>query len=503
MTSRCTTRSSPNRSKVTFGLAIVVALVTNPGCQQQQPPIAASANPTPAPPKKATSIRLEPADSQPAFKPSAPTPPPATGGLADLAAAARDTEFDLPQFDESAILASGLRKLAGQHITIYTDLPPGEEIDELPRLFDAAVPLWCDYFSIPREKLADWKLIGSVMKEKSRFTAVGLYQASLPDFTTGYTVGSQLWLYDQPSAYYRRHLLLHEGTHAFMLRWLHGAGPPWYMEGMAELLSTHHWKDGELKLAIMPANRDEVPYWGRIKIIKDDVAADKGLSLIDVMKYDAQAHLQLEPYGWCWGAAWFLDKHPLTHNAFADLQQSTRDRTLEFSKRFYERVKNDWPAITEDWQLFTHECDYGYDVPRAVVMRKAATELPAAGATVTLATDRGWQSTGFRLIAGKKYDLKATGRYTIVANPKTWPCEAGGITIHYHRGQPLGMLLAGISETDPPATGPSPLTTPTAIGLSHNLTPTVTGTLFLKINEASSALADNTGTLRVAVRESP
>ncbi len=503
MTPRRTNRSSLSVPRISLGLAIVVALVANPGCQQQppKPPAPVSVHPA-QPARKAPPTRLELANSQPASQAAAITPPQPTGDLANLVAAAQQAEFDLPKLDEAAILASGLRKLTGQHITLYTDLPPAADIDDLPRAFDAAVPLWCDYFSIPRDKLNAWKLIGSVMKEKSRFAAVGLYPASLPDFATGYTVGSQVWLYDQPSAYYRRHLLLHEGTHAFMLRWLHGAGPPWYMEGMAELLATHHWKDSELKLAIMPASRDEVPYWGRIKIVKDDVAAGKGLSLIDVMKYDAHAHLKLEPYGWCWAAAWFLDQHPLAHAAFAGLQQSTRDRTLEFSKRFYERVKNDWPAITEDWQLFTHECDYGYDVPRAVVMRKAATDLPATGATITLATDRGWQSTGYRLSAGKTYELKATGRYTIATTPKPWPCEAGGITIRYHRGQPLGILLAGVSETEPPTASQSPLTTPTPIGLNNNLALTTTGTLFLKINEAASGLADNTGTLSVTIRES-
>lgn len=423
-------------------------------------------------------------------------------GLLLFAAPVLAADFDLPQLDEAAVLGSGLRKLVGQHITLYTDLPPTADIDELPRVFDAAVPLWSDYFSIPRDKLTDWKLVGSVMKEKSRFAAVGLYPANLPEFANGYNVGSQIWLYDQSSAYYRRHLLLHEGTHAFMLRWLHGAGPPWYMEGMAELLSTHRWNKGELQLAIMPAARQEMPTWGRIKIIKDDIAAGKGLSLIDVMKYDSRAHLRLEPYGWCWAAAWFLDHHPLSHAAFADLQKSTRDRSLAFSKRFYERLKNDWPALTEDWQIFTHECDYGYEVPRAVVSRRPVLDLPSEGATITLATDRGWQSTGFRLAAGKNYDLKATGRYTIAQNLHTLPCEAHGITIHYHRGQPLGVLLAAVSDTNPPTTT-TPLITPTSIGRQHNLTPTTTGTLYLKINEASSMLSDNIGTLTVTVQEVP
>lgn len=487
-----------------LALALLIALLTHPGCQQQPtkpPPTTTAASQSP-PARKTTPTPPAATTAKPPPKSTTPPPQQPPGKFADLVAAARETEFDLPKLDEAAILASGLRKLTGQHITIYTDLPSTTEIDELPVAFDAAVPIWCDYFSLPREQLNDWKLVASVMKEKSRFAAVGLFPASLPDFANGYSLGSQLWLYEQPSDYYRRHLLLHEGTHAFMLRWLQGAGPPWYMEGMAELLATHHWKNGELKLAIMPANRDEVPYWGRIKMIKDDVAAGSGLSLIDVMKYDTQAHLQVEAYAWCWAATWFLDHHPLTQSAFAELKNSSRDRTLEFSRRFYERLKNDWPAITEDWQIFTAECDYGYDVPRAVVMRKAVTDLPPTGATITLATDRGWQSTGFRLSAAKKYELTASGRYTLATNPRPLPCEPGGITLHYHRSRPLGIVLAAVTEIDGATPGEkTPLITPLPIGLSGNVTTSADGTLFLKINEATSNLNDNTGTLAVIIRE--
>ena len=41
------------------------------------------------------------------------------------------------------------------------------------------------------------------------------------------------------------------------------------MEGMAELLSTHRWAEGRLTLNWIPTSREEVPMWGRIKIIKD------------------------------------------------------------------------------------------------------------------------------------------------------------------------------------------------------------------------------------------
>jgi hypothetical protein len=251
-----------------------------------------------------------------------------SGSMADLAAQAKKSEFDLPAVDEERVLAAGLRKLSGRHLVLYTDLPMNSALDELPAVFDAAVPLWYAYFGVPAEKVETWQVVGSVMKHKERFARAGLFPESLPDFPNGYSAGSQLWLYDQPSDYYRRHLLLHEGTHAFMLRWLGGAGPPWYMEGMAELLATHAWKDGRLQLGIMPRDKQEVPYWGRVKIVKDETAAGRAMSLIDIMRYDAHAHVKVEAYGWCWAAAAFLHAHPLTKVAFQELQGQVSDRTL-------------------------------------------------------------------------------------------------------------------------------------------------------------------------------
>src|SRR3972149_4525471 len=92
------------------------------------------------------------------------------------------------------------------------------------------------------------------------------------------------WFDDQPSDYYRRHLFLHEGVHGFMNTMLGGCGPVWYMEGMAEMLSTHSWKDGRLTLNFMPKDRDEVPEWGRIKLIKDAVADNRTQSLRSVFE---------------------------------------------------------------------------------------------------------------------------------------------------------------------------------------------------------------------------
>ena len=321
-------------------------------------------------------------------------------------------------------------------------------MDELPRVFDAAVPLWCEYFGVDPAKVAEWKIVGCVMKDKERFLGAGLFRENLPPFPHGYSAGSQLWLYDQPSDYYRRHLLLHEGTHAFMSRWLGGCGPPWYMEGMAELLGTHRWEGGKLTLAHLPRTKDEVPYWGRVKIVKDEFAASRGMPLIGIMKYDSQAHLRTEPYGWCWAAANFLDQHPQTQAAFRELKSHTKDRTIDFSKTFYERLKERVARNRRGLAALRRDCDYGYDVARAATVRKPAVDLPAGGATVTIAADRGWQSSGFKLRAGRLINSRPAGRYQVAAEPKPWPCEAGGVTIRYHRGQPLGMLLAAVSDEE-------------------------------------------------------
>src|SRR5262245_62756609 len=291
-----------------FLATALLALVLT-GCEpqaQSQPPTVPPAKPQTAPTKTASPSPASREQSKSVVEQSK-TRQNAT--FSDLVATARATEFDLPKLEEGKIAAAGIRRIEGQHLVLYTDLPAAKDVDELPQVFDAAVPLWCSYFAIEPSKLADWKLVASIMKDRDRFVGAGLYPQRLPDFQFGFNIGSQIWVYEQPSAYYRRHLLLHEGTHAFMLRWLRGAGPPWYMEGMAELLGTHRWEAGQLTLGIMPARKEDVPYWGRIKIIKDEVAAGRPLSLVDIWRYDAHAHLQVEAYAWCWAASSFLDQH--------------------------------------------------------------------------------------------------------------------------------------------------------------------------------------------------
>ncbi len=440
--------------------------------------------------------------------PSQPAPPRerTEGTLNDLVNQANAAEFRLPEIDEAKVAAAGIRKLSGRHITIYTDLAPDPAVGELPKVFDLALPQWIAYFELDDKIAVDWRVNGYLMKDKENFAAVGLLHDNLPPFLNGFQRGSEFWWYDQPGTFYRRELMLHEGTHAFMMRFLGGMGPPWYAEGMAEYLGTHKWEGGDLALAYNPRTKEEAPFWGRVKVIKDEYAASRGMLLKNVFDYGPRAHLKTEPYGWCWGAALFLDNHPLTQKAFRKLPKTAGDRSIDFSNNFLKEIEADLPAINEDWQLFIINVDYGYDVPRAAVLRQAdVVPLPAGGATVTIASDRGWQSSGFAVEAGKTYKITASGRYHVAKTPQPWPCEPGGITIHYHRGKPLGMLLAAIGDTRLEGDAKTPLANPTAVGALAEITPNFAGTLYLSINEAAAGLADNEGKLSVKMerKENP
>ena len=180
----------------------------------------------------------------------------------------------------------------------------------------------------------------------------GLLPRDLPNFPHGFSRNYELWIYDQPSDYYRRHLLIHEGVHGFMNTVLGGCGPRWYMEGMAEMLSTHHWKDGRLELNYFPKNREEVPEWGRIRLIRDAVADNRALPLRTVIDGPRNLQKETELYAWSWAAAVFLDHHPSYRDRFQQLYKRVNQR--DFNQYVYDVYKKDWHAVERGMAGFYH-----------------------------------------------------------------------------------------------------------------------------------------------------
>jgi len=404
----------------------------------------------------------------------------------------------LPRIDEARARAAGIRRLSSQRLTLYTDLPKDPSIDELPAVFDQAFGQWCDYFGLDPKQYPEWRMTGCLIKEKLRFEAAGLMPATLPDFTgRGYTQQYQCWVYNQTSPYYRRHLLLHEGTHGFMSTLLGGFGPPWYAEGMAELLAVHRWENGRLKMNVYPASGAETLKWERIEIVQNDFAARRALRLSDVLAYDFRAHRKLEPYGWSWAAAAFLENHPRYHDRFHRLWQFVKDP--DFNRRFVETYGDEGGQLAEEFQVFVADIAYGYDFQRTQLDFTPGHRLRTSGESVSVAADRCWQNSGLRLEAGKSYRLDAKGRYEVAKTPRVWWCEPGGVSIRFLHSRPLGVLLAAVRPDGKDSATTSPLISPTVVGTGTTIRPSVSGTLFLRINNSAGELNNAAGSLTVRV----
>jgi hypothetical protein len=507
-------------------LFLLSAIVCSLGCENKTNSVPSPAL-TSAPLGKSTTKKNEPkatpivADATPVVaklvgKVSAinqqqqPTSQPTRPSLAELAQDKTQpilTEVDplrFPQPEMNAALcqARGIRKLESKHLILYTDIPTSPAIEELPHLFDTALPQWCKYFHIPETRLEKWKMLGVLAQNREKFLNTGLWPKEIPEFLNGFTRAGQFWCYEQESDYYRRHLVLHEGTHGFMEACLGYMGPPWYAEGMAELLGTHTWKNGKLTLGVMPHHKEQFPLWGRLKIVRDDFNSNNGQTLEQIMSYSADAHRQVRPYAWCWAAAIFFDRTSDTQTPFRQLPQALGEPEAAFNTRFWNTLPSPAPHTREAWQWFVANADYGYDLERESILRlKTLIDLPTSGAKTKVLANRGWQSTGWRLAAGQKYHIRATGEFQIAHVKKPYISQADGITLRYVRGQPLGKLLAAVTD-EGQSPGLSPLLSPVPIGTSGHITCDNPGVLYLRINDSPAELSDNEGELEVTVEKS-
>ncbi len=394
-----------------------------------------------------------------------------------------------------------MRIFAGKRITLITDVPASPEIEALPAEFDQAYPQWCAYFGLMEQAKAEWHVNAFLMADKQRFASAGLIPDNLPPFLNGYALGLDLWLNEQPSGYYRRHLLLHEGTHAFMHSLLGGVGPPWYAEGMAELLATHRLVDGRLMLNAFPQRREDVPQLGRIKLVRDAVAAGRLMAVDEVLSYGPTAYRDNAAYAWCWALSAFLDGHPRYRERFRQLPKAVLGNDL--NARMRERFTADWADLAEEWQLFAASVEYGHDLVRSAIEYAPGEPLSKGAKQIAVAADRGWQSTRIRVTAGKTYHLRASGRFQIALEPgppeRSWESEPNGVSIRYYGGRPLGLLLAAVHPEPRNPQAASALLKPETVGLETTLRPTANGTLYLRLNDSPAELADNKGSVDVAV----
>jgi hypothetical protein len=253
----------------------------------------------------------------------------------------------------------------------------------------------------------------------------------------------------------------------------------------------------------MPKDRSEVPMLGRIKLNRDSVADHHALSFNAVMQLDNRAQMNNESYAWCWAAAKFLDSHPRYRGRFRALSKYVQE--LNFNDKMRRDFDADWNDLQAEWQAFIATLDHGFDFERMAIDFQKGEPLGGQPRKVEISAERGWQSSGVWLEANHTYKITASGRYQIAAElvndkQQAWPCEPGGVSIEYHDGHPLGMLLGAINPgTEIPSNALMSFVDPIPIGLQAVVKPTTSGTLYLRVNDSAAKLDDNRGSLTATI----
>lgn len=393
----------------------------------------------------------------------------------------------------------GFGRVSGEHIEIVTDLPLDDSIRELPRVFDAAIAQWCEVFHVDPAEAKGWRATAYLMQARQRFSDAGFLSPSLPPFAHGYQWGDDLWVVEQASHYYRRHLLLHEGTHWFMVRKYGSAGPPWLMEGVAEWLATHRWQDGRLELGIIPRSREEVPLWGRIPLIQEQLSDGLAPSMATILRYDERAHQSGEAYAWSWALVMFLENTASTHAAFRKLFDGPLPSDGTPTAQLLRSIQTRRPLIRAQWSAMLTGLDYGFVPERELVQLDHRAPTLTGPSNLTVSAARGWQASGIEVAQGQRFHVAARGRYTIGSQPKPWLCEPAGVTIRYRYGQPIGKLLLAIATPQSKEPEFSETLPVIAVGADAQVTAPTGGQILLRINETGAALDDNSGELSVTL----
>ena len=441
------------------------------------------------------------AQAPPAGRKAAPKPRTAKPGPA--AATVYRPSDTRPRHDDGKLKQQGIACYTSKRLLLYTDID-ARLARPLPLMMDQVYDAWEACFGPlpPDREGSDFQMTGYIMADRDRFVQTGLLPEALPGFAHGRHRGAEFWMNDQTDDYYRAHLMLHEGTHCFMTIVPNPMRPfVFYMEGMAELFGTHTTDAaGRIQFGVMPHHRDDCPGLGRIRMIEEDVQKIGPTGLNTIVRFQPEAFDTNSSYAWSWALCEFLNQHPRYRDRFRKVGERISASTPfeDFDKLFAPDARD----LHEEWALFAVNICHGYDIERSAIEFKPGREFTRSTSSIraTIAADRGWQSSGVQVEAGRSYQTAAQGRFSLAQEPKPWESEPQGISFRYCEGRPLGILLGAVRSAAPLEKSPwTTMTETIPLGRAARFTAPRSGTLYLRVNEYWNELADNRGTLDVRI----
>ena len=179
--------------------------------------------------------------------PGATDPAPTASSAAPTA-----TPSDLPTATPSP--TPELRVDGPRVTTAHYDLwVEGLDGAEVGRLLEAAYPQWAAFFGSKPEGRLPAKIYADANAMKAGMAADGITYGGGGGY---YHPGNRtFYAFAQPSAFFSRMLILHEGTHQF--HYLAATGNRgyagfWFGEGLAEHFGMHVWDGAELSMGMVP-----------------------------------------------------------------------------------------------------------------------------------------------------------------------------------------------------------------------------------------------------------
>ncbi len=416
---------------------------------------------------------------------------------------------DRPLLDRENLKSLGFNIVESKRLILVTDLP-AESVSVLPPLADALFdelqkqlgPLAADL------KGNEFQVTGYLMNARERFKDAKLLPPEQFQIRHGRNLGYQFWVNNQTADYYRRHLLLHEFVHCFMMceHGLTNIPPLWYTEGIAEYFATHELT-GDVRLSrfgIKPPSVSRFEGWGRIAEIKTGLSVEPAespeasavTSLQTVLNPPNGKFVDDQQYALAWALLWLIRNHPELKSEFRAFNQvRSRQQFIDANEVIPAAV---WSRMDVIWPLFLDSVIEGADVdaslpkltPKPLPWRAAVNKT----ATLQIDADQDWQSSGFLFSRGQTIGVTCSGRYAVHDIPTPWISEPQGITIDYYRGRPLGEVVAMIVSPDGQFASRR-----IAVGTACSITFPHDGELWLQINDSAADRSGNSGLVEVKI----
>jgi len=416
---------------------------------------------------------------------------------------------DRPKRNRDELQAAGLRVIESKHLILVTDLPL-ESVVDLPALADVLFVTLEERLGKLAPNIAgtEFQVTGYLIDSKERFEQAGVLPPEQFQFRHGRHLGYQFWMNNQTSDYYRRHLLLHEFVHCFMMCEFGGRDIPplWYTEGIAEYFATHQLGAdiAKTRFGVLPNDAKGFEGWGRIAEIRKASAVGTDRTAPSILRSSLEALLHPADnsfsedlqYAQAWAAVWLINNHPELKSEFAPLSRvRTRQDFLDAERAVPEQI---WKRMAVVWPLFLDSLVEGFDVGRSFpdlqTKNQNWTVNRVEPLAVTVNCDREWQPVGMVFEKGQTVALKCSGRYIMHDMPRPWVSEPQGITIDYCQGRPLGEVVAILVSPDGQfCSGRIPVGNGTTISFPYD------AELWLQINDSAARRAGNSGSVQVLI----